>query len=74
MSSYRVAIIGTGRVSWQFDSDVERPGNHASAVANSDRFELVAGVNRGAEKLQAFGQRHDIDALMAHMAEDGVFI
>ena len=63
MSSYRVAIIGTGRVSWQFDSDTDLPGNHASAVASSDRFELVAGVNRGAEKLKAFGQHHHVDAL-----------
>ena len=63
MPQYRVAIIGTGRVSWQFASDTELPGNHASAVESSDGFKLVAGVNRGKEKLEAFGLRHQVDAL-----------
>ena len=47
MSQYRVALIGTGRVGWQFDFDPELPDNHAAAVQASGRCQLVAGVNRG---------------------------
>lgn len=63
MVPYTVGIIGTGRVSWQFESAEKLPGNHASAVENSDRFNLVAGVNRGKEKLEAFGSRYGVKAL-----------
>ena len=60
--SLRVALIGTGRVGYQFSfSDV--PDNHAEAVMASDRLELVAGVNRGQQKLEAFGQRVGVEAL-----------
>ena len=63
MSSYTVAIVGTGRVGAQFDFAPEHPDNHADAIAVSDSFTLVAGVNRGREKLDLFGERHGIDAL-----------
>ena len=63
MSSYTVAIIGTGRVGAQFDFAPEHPDNHADAIAVSDSFTLVAGVNRGREKLDLFGERCGIDAL-----------
>ena len=63
MSSYTVAIVGTGRVGAQFDFAPEHPDNHADAIAISDSFTLVAGVNRGREKLDLFGERYGIDAL-----------
>ena len=63
MSSYTVAIIGTGRVGAQFDFVPEHPDNHADAIAVSDSFTLVAGVNRGREKLDLFGERCGVDAL-----------
>ncbi len=63
MSKYTVAIIGTGRVGAQFDFVPEHPDNHADAIVASDSFTLVAGVNRGREKLDLFGQRYGIDAL-----------
>ena len=63
MSNYTVAIIGTGRVGAQFDFVPELPDNHADAVAVSDSFTLVAGVNRGRAKLDLFGKRYGIDAL-----------
>jgi UDP-N-acetyl-2-amino-2-deoxyglucuronate dehydrogenase len=59
---YRIALIGTGRVGYQFTfSDL--PDNHAEAIVASDRLQLVAGVNRGREKLDAFGQRFGVSAL-----------
>ena len=61
-TKYRVAIIGTGRVGYQF-SFGELPDNHAEAVHQSEHCELVAGVNRGHEKLEAFGRRFGIEAL-----------
>ena len=63
MATYNVALIGTGRVGYQFDFDPELPDNHASAVTREDRTELVAGVNRGREKLEQFGVRFQVDAL-----------
>ena len=63
MSNYTVAIIGTGRVGAQFDFVPELPDNHADAIAASDSFTLVAGVNRGRDKLDLFGRRYGIDAL-----------
>ena len=63
MSNYTVAIIGTGRVGAQFDFDPGLPDNHADAIAANDSFTLVAGVNRGREKLDLFGDRYGIDAL-----------
>jgi len=62
MTKYRVAIIGTGRVGYQF-SFGGLPDNHAEAIQQSETCELVAGVNRGQEKLAAFGQRFGIEAL-----------
>ena len=63
MSEYRVALIGTGRVGWQFDFGSDLPDNHTSAVQASSRCQLVAGVNRGKEKLEAFGRRFQVNAL-----------
>lgn len=62
MSVYRVALIGTGRVGYQFDFE-GLPDNHAEAVRQNQHCELVAGVNRGRAKLEAFGQRFQIEAL-----------
>lgn len=60
--TYRVAIIGTGRVGYQF-SFGDLPDNHAEAVQQHPDCELAAGVNRGREKLDAFGRRFGVDAL-----------
>ena len=62
MAKYRVAVIGTGRVGYQF-SFGDLPDNHADAVRAHPNCELVAGVNRGREKLETFGQRYGVDAL-----------
>ena len=62
MAKYRAALIGTGRVGYQFDFG-DLPDNHAEAIRQHPDCELVAGVNRGREKLEAFGQRYKLDAL-----------
>ena len=62
MDPYRVALIGTGRVGYQFSFSA-LPDNHAAAVAASKRCRLVAGVNRGREKLVEFGARFGVEAL-----------
>ena len=67
-SSFRVAIVGTGRVGYQF-SFSDLPDNHAEAVVANPRTQLVAGVNRGREKLDAFGQRFSVDALFHDLGQ-----
>ena len=62
VAPYRVALIGTGRVGYQFSFSA-LPDNHAAAVAASARCKLVAGVNRGRDKLLQFGARFGVDAL-----------
>ena len=62
MPTYRVALIGTGRVGYQFDFS-PLPDNHAEAVRAHPDCQLVAGVNRGTEKLKDFGKRFGVDAL-----------
>ena len=62
MKTYRIALIGTGRVGYQF-SFSDLPDNHAEAVQQVDSCELVAGVNRGREKLEDFGKRFGVDDL-----------
>jgi predicted dehydrogenase len=62
MAKYRVALIGTGRVGYQF-SFSDLPDNHSQAIQLSEHCELVAGVNRGRDKLDAFGQRFGVEAL-----------
>ena len=67
-SSFRVALVGTGRVGYQFSfSDV--PDNHAEAIVANPRTDLVAGVNRSREKLDAFGERFGIAALFHDMGQ-----
>ena len=59
---YRIALIGTGRVGYQFDFG-DLPDNHAEAIQQVQSCELVAGVNRGSDKLDDFGRRFGIDVL-----------
>ncbi len=62
MTTYRIALIGTGRVGYQF-SFSDLPDNHAEAVQAHPQCALVAGVNRGRDKLEDFGQRFEVEAL-----------
>ena len=62
MAPYRIALIGTGRVGYQFNFG-DLPDNHAEAIAQNPRCQLVAGVNRGRDKLEDFGRRCQVEAL-----------
>ena len=62
MATFRVALIGTGRVGAGFRGE-SGPANHAEAVRQNARCELAAGVNRGREKLEAYGRRFAVEAL-----------
>ena len=61
---YRVGIMGCGRIasSMEDESDVH-PISITGAFEALPNAEVVAGCNRGVEKLQAFGKRWGIDAL-----------
>ena len=50
MSTYRVAIIGTGRVGYQFSFFPTCPTTTPLPLSQTSLCELVAGVNRGREK------------------------
>ena len=64
MDMYRVGIMGCGRIAstMEDESDVY-PISIAGAFEALPNTELVAGCNRGAEKLHAFGERWGVDAL-----------
>ena len=65
MKTYRVAIIGLGRMGSTIDD--EHPGlspySIAAAARASERLELVAGSDLIADRREAFGARWGIDAL-----------
>lgn len=66
MAEYRVGIIGTGRVaSTREDQAQQHPTTIAGAFDALPNARLVAGCNRGPEKLRAFGQRWGVGALYA---------
>lgn len=61
-SDYRIALIGTGRVGYQFNFGA-LPDNHAEAIQQVPSCRLVAGVNRGRDKLEDFGRRFGVESL-----------
>jgi predicted dehydrogenase len=64
MPEYRVGVIGTGRIAstMEDESDVH-PVSITGAFAAIPEARLVAGANRGAERLHAFGRRWGVAAL-----------
>ena len=62
---YRVAVVGCGRIGseWDADAQPEFPRTHAGAFSLHPRTRLVAGVNRGRERLEAFGHKWGVEAL-----------
>ncbi len=64
VATYRVGLIGCGRIGSEFEDLMpEKPSSIAGAFAMLDDCELVAGCNRGRERLEKFGRRWDVDAL-----------
>jgi len=64
MEQYRVGIIGTGRIGSEFEDRLEpRPASIAGAFNALPECTLVAGCNRGQERLERFGRRWNVAAL-----------
>jgi len=65
VSTYRVAIIGLGRMGSTIDDEGHSPLPYSIAAATgaSDRLELVAGCDLDAGKRTAFSQRWGIEAV-----------
>lgn len=64
MAKYRVGLIGTGRIASEFEDRMDvHPCSIAGAFAMLPECELVAGCNRGRERLERFGQRWNVTAL-----------
>jgi len=64
MSEYRVGLIGTGRIGSEFeDGAAEHPVSIAGAFSALPDCTLVAGCNRGRERLERFGARWGVSAL-----------
>ena len=66
MASYKVAIIGTGRMGGLIDDELSgnqffSPYGHFSAYQAIEETEVVAVANRGKGRLEKFCQRFDFD-------------
>jgi predicted dehydrogenase len=63
--TYSVGIVGCGRIGsdWDLHSDLSLPRTHAGAFATLPRTKVVAGANRGRERLEAFGRKWGVSAL-----------
>jgi predicted dehydrogenase len=62
-SKYRVAVVGTGRVGALWETDPPTGVSHAGAFLVQPDCELVAGANRGRERLEEFGRRFGVRGL-----------
>ncbi len=67
---YRVGIIGTGRIAWEFE---ENPGIHPSSIAGAfamlPNAKLVAAASRGRERMEKFGHKYGVTALYTDYKE-----
>jgi predicted dehydrogenase len=66
MASYKVAIIGTGRMGGLIDDELSgnqffSPYGHFSAYQAIEETEVVAVANRGERRLETFCQRFDFE-------------
>ncbi len=71
MKTYRVGIIGLGRMGSTIDEEGrgELPYSIANSCAHSDRLEVVAGSDLQPEKREAFAQKWGVDALYEDFQE-----
>lgn len=60
---YRVGLVGCGRIGSEWDPIPPVPLTHAGAFVAHPRAMLVAGANRGRERLEAFGRKWGVSAL-----------
>ena len=71
MQTYRVGIIGLGRMGSTIDDEGHNPLPYsvASAARASDRLDLVAGCDLNADRREAFRQRWGVDRLYEDFRE-----
>ena len=71
MKTYRVGIIGLGRMGSTIDDEGHSPLPYsvASAARASDRLELAAGCDLVSQKRDAFGERWGVEALYEDFRE-----
>lgn len=71
MQTYRVGIIGLGRMGSTIDDEGHSPLPYsvASAARASDRLDLVAGCDLNADRREAFRQRWGVDRLYEDFRE-----
>jgi len=71
MKTYRVGIIGLGRMGSTIDDEghTELPYSVAASAKASERLELVAGADLVADKRAAFQQRWGVEAVYADYRE-----
>jgi len=70
MALYRVGLIGCGRIGSEFeDLRGEHPCSIAGAFNALPNCQLVAGCNRGEERLRKFGRRWGVTSLYRDHAE-----
>jgi predicted dehydrogenase len=70
VSPFRVGIIGTGRIASEFeDSMPEKPCSISGAFSMHPECVVVAGCNRGRERLEKFGKRWGVRALYQDCGE-----
>ncbi|WP_415886887.1 Gfo/Idh/MocA family protein [Neptuniibacter sp. QD37_6] len=65
VAKFKVLIIGLGQIGMGYDIDAspeELLVTHASSFAQSDNFEIVAGIDRDQEKQDRFSKRYDCSA------------
>lgn len=67
--TYRVAVVGTGRVGALWETDPPTGVSHAGAFAVQPDCELVAGANRRRDRLEEFGRRFHVHGLYADYDE-----
>ena len=67
---YRVGLIGCGRIGSEWDAvPPVRAQTHAGAFCAHPRCDLVAGANRGQERLEAFGRKWGVSGLYRDYAQ-----
>lgn len=71
MPPYRVGLIGCGRIGaqWHRADGMPHPATIAGAFDELEATQLVAGCNRGRERLEAFGRDFGVTALYTDYRE-----
>ena len=61
---YKIGIIGTGRIAWQFDESMRvHPSSIAGAFSRLPNTKLITAASRGTDRLEAFGKKYGVRAL-----------